>query len=90
MIESEVGMVALIEQIHGQEVRTYISVKVASKLVGYNQQYLRRLLRQGKLGGIKVGQVWLLEVISFDTYLTLLNRVLDRRCGPRTKGTKIN
>ena len=61
-------MVALIGQIHGQEVRTYISVKVASKLVGNNQQYLRRLLRQGKLGGIKVGQVWLLEVISFDTY----------------------
>jgi excisionase family DNA binding protein len=59
-------------------------VKEASILVGYSQQYLRRLLRQKKLGGIKVGQVWLLEVISLDTYLALFNRVLDRRSGPRT------
>jgi hypothetical protein len=46
-------MIALIRQIQGQEVRTYIPVKVASKLAGYNQQCLRRLLRQRKLGGIK-------------------------------------
>jgi len=39
--------------------------------------------------GIKVGQVWLLEVISLDTYLTLLKGMLDRRCGPRTKGMEI-
>jgi excisionase family DNA binding protein len=83
-------MFSLIRQYQGQEARTYILVKEASKLVGYSQQYLRRLLRQGKLGGIKVGQIWLLDVISLDTYLTLLARVLDRRCGPRIKGTKIN
>ena len=83
-------MISLIGNYQGQETGTYIPVKEASKLIGYSQQYLRRLLRQEKLGGIKVGQVWLLEVISLDTYLALLNRVLDRRCGPRTKGTKIN
>jgi excisionase family DNA binding protein len=83
-------MISLIRQYQGQEVRTYMLVKEASKLVGYSQQYLRRLLRQEKLRGIKVGQVWLVEVISLDSYLALLNRVLDRRCGPRTKGTKIN
>jgi hypothetical protein len=83
-------MISLIRQYHGQEARTYILVKEASKLAGYSQQYLRRLLRQEKLRGIKVGQVWLSEVISFDTYLSLFNRGLDRRCGPRTKGMKIN
>lgn len=81
-------MIALIGQVQGQEVRTYILVKVASGLIGYNQQYIRRLLRLGKLGGIKVGQVRLLEVISLETCLALLNGLQDRRCGPRTKGNK--
>jgi excisionase family DNA binding protein len=81
-------MISLIGQYQGQKARTYIPVKEASKLIGYSNQYLRRLLRQEKLQGIKVGQVWLLEVISIDAYLALLNRALDRRCGPRTKGMK--
>jgi excisionase family DNA binding protein len=81
-------MISLIRQFQGQEVRTYIPVKEASKLFGYSQQYLRRLLRQGKLREIKVGQVWLLEVISLDTYLDTINRVMDRRYGSRTKGSK--
>jgi len=83
-------MISLIGQHQGQEARTYIPVKQALNLVGYSQQYLRRLLRRKKLMGIKVGQVWLLEVISLDTSLTLLNGMLDRRCRPRTKGMEIN
>ena len=76
-------MIYLIKQIDGHEAQTYIPVKEASKSVGYSQQYLRRLLRQEKIGGIKVGQVWLLEVISLDNYLALLDRLRDRRCGLR-------
>ena len=37
----------------------YVSVQVAGKYSGYSLQYLRRLLRNGKLGGIKIGQLWL-------------------------------
>jgi len=67
-------MISLIRQYQEKEARTYILVKEVSKSVGYSQQYLRRLLRQEKLGGIKVGQTWLLEVISLDAYLALFNR----------------
>jgi len=38
----------------------------------------------------KAWNAWLFEIVSFDAYLTLLKRLLDRRCGHRTKGTKIN
>jgi excisionase family DNA binding protein len=77
-------MISLIRPLQGQAAQTYIPAKEASKLVGYSKQYLRRLLRQEKLGGIKVGQVWLLEVISINTYFTSVNRLLDKRYGPRT------
>ena len=33
----------------------------AAEYSGYNEQYLRRLLRAGRLEGIKIGQVWLIE-----------------------------
>lgn len=82
-------MISLIQQDSGQEVRTYIPVKEALKLVGYSQQYLRRIIRQEKLRGIKVGQVWLLNVISLDTHLTLINRLQDKRYGPRIEGIRI-
>jgi len=57
-------------------------VKEASKLVGYSQQYLRRLLRQEKLGGIKVGQVWLVDKGDLDVYLEQAQNVTDQRFGP--------
>jgi hypothetical protein len=47
-------MFALIGKSRNKKGRTYIPVKAACKLSGYNQQYLRRLLRQEKLGGIYV------------------------------------
>ena len=35
----------------------HISVKAAAEFSGYSIQYLRRLLRDGRLEGIKIGQV---------------------------------
>jgi hypothetical protein len=32
-------------------------IQAAAELTGYNIQYLRRLLRYGKLEGIKIGQI---------------------------------
>jgi hypothetical protein len=57
-----------------KKVRTHIPEKAACKLSGYNQQYLRRLLRQEKLGGIKVDQVWLIETLSLENHLLLRNQ----------------
>jgi|GEM_PF-581842 len=59
-------------------VNNCISVKAAAGSTGYSQQYLRRLLRSGKLTGLKLGQVWLIELDSFEDYLVLIpeyNRV---------------
>lgn len=37
------------------------SVKAAAEYSGCNEQYLRRLLRAGRLEGVKIGQVWLIK-----------------------------
>lgn len=76
-------MFPLIGHTNGEKVQTYIPVKTACKLSGYNQQYLRRLLRQEKLVGIKVGQVWLIEALSLENHMSLPKQERDRRYGPR-------
>ena len=60
-----------------------ISVKDAAYHSGYNIQYLRRMLRSGALEGIKIGQMWLIEMESLETYLQHVESTLDRRCGPK-------
>ena len=54
-------------------VSNHISVKSAATLSGYSLQYIRRLLRTDRLSGMKVGQVWLVEIESLKEYL---NRAL--------------
>ena len=61
----------------------YLTVKLAAKISGYNQQYLRRLLRRGKLRTIKIGQIWLIDSRSFLDYLKLANHSNDNRFGPQ-------
>ena len=61
----------------------HISVKAAAEHSGYSLQYLRRLLREGLLEGIKIGQVWLIKIPSLDAYLKYAISMGDRRCGPR-------
>jgi excisionase family DNA binding protein len=61
-----------------------ITVEAAAAKTGYNLQYLRRLLRSGKLQGVKIGQVWLIKINSLENYLSQNEDRRDRRCGPRT------
>ena len=61
----------------------YLTVEAASELSGYNIQYLRRLLRAGKLASIKVGQMWLIQIDSFEGYLRSVGQKDDRRYGPK-------
>ncbi len=60
-----------------------ISVKSAVAFSGYSLQYLHRLLRTGKLGGLKIGQLWLIDYAALETYLGKVNEVSDRRFGPK-------
>lgn len=66
-----------------QVVNNHVSVNAASFCSGYSQQYLRRLLRSGKLTGLKLGQVWLIELGSFDEYLDKARNSQDQRFGPQ-------
>ena len=60
-----------------------ISVKAAAFISGYNMQYLRRLLRNGRLTGMKLGQTWLIDKGTFEVYLENANRTQDKRFGSR-------
>jgi hypothetical protein len=70
-------------EVAGVVLNQHISVKAAAECSGYSIQYLRRLLRNGYLEGTKIGQVWLIEMASFDCYLRNGHMRRDRRCGPR-------
>ena len=61
----------------------HISVQAAAEVTGYNSQYLRRLLRAGKLAGIKIGQVWLIQMASLEKYFNRAEQTIDNRCGPK-------
>ena len=60
-----------------------LSVRAAAEYSGYNAQYLRRLLRAGRLEGIKIGQVWLIKLASVGAHLRKGQIVQDRRYGPQ-------
>lgn len=66
-----------------QIIVNHISVQVATEMSGYNAQYIRRLLRGGKLQGVKVGQVWLIDLSTLKTYLINVVNSDDLRCGPK-------
>jgi excisionase family DNA binding protein len=61
----------------------FVPVKTAATLTGYNLQYLRRLLRAGKLEGVKIGQVWLIRASSLQNHLDRSYGSPDHRLGPR-------
>jgi excisionase family DNA binding protein len=63
--------------------KTHLTVQMAAEVSGYNAQYLRRLLRAGKLKGDKIGQIWLIRKESFEAFLLLGEGANDRRFGPK-------
>ncbi len=60
-----------------------ISVQAAGFRSGYNVQYLRRLLRDGRLTGMKLGQTWLIDKRTFEAYLENATHTQDKRFGPK-------
>jgi hypothetical protein len=61
----------------------HLSVRAASQHFGYNEQYLRRLLRAGRLHGVKIGQVWLIKLNSLEAHLRRAQLSQDQRYGPQ-------
>ena len=67
----------------GVVLERHLSVKAAAEYFGYNEQYLRRLLRAGRTQGVKIGQVWLIRLASIEAHLRKGQTVQDRRFGPQ-------
>ena len=61
----------------------YITVKTAADMSGYNDQYLRRLLRGNILKSKRLGQLWLIDRNGFIEYLTHARMSTDKRFGPQ-------
>lgn len=61
------------------------SIKEASKKTGYNEEYLRRLIRRGKIEAVRIGPAYLIRVSSLDRYLKEMQLSGDARMGPRPK-----
>ncbi len=40
----------------------HVTVQAAADVTGYNIQYVRRILRSGVLEGVKIGQMWLIDL----------------------------
>ena len=69
------------EGLTGMVLDKHTSVNAAAEHFGYNQQYLRRLLRVGRLDGIKIGQVWLINLASLEEHPRKGQSAQDRRWG---------
>ena len=63
----------------------YVTIRFAMEHSGYCEQYIRRLVRNGRLCAIKAGCTWLIEIASLDVYLRDAQRSNDKRRGPRRK-----
>ena len=76
-------MVSSFKAVSSQVLNNHISVPTAASYSGYSTQYLRRLLRTGKLEGIKIGQMWLVDKGSIDIYIEQAQDATDQRFGPK-------
>ena len=76
-------MISLNHQTSPIVLNNLISVKKSAECSGYSQQYVRRLLRTGKRAGLKLGQVWLIQMESFEAYLANAENSKDHRFGPK-------
>jgi len=61
---------------------SHVTVQEATGISGYSAQYLRRLLRAGKLEGSRKGQTWRINQASLITYLYTAISSNDLRYGP--------
>ena len=66
----------------------FVTVREVSRISGYSKQYLRRLLRNGKIEGHKHGSLWLIKYLDVIQYLGKSDNSDDLRFGSRKLRTK--
>ena len=63
----------------------WITIQDACQMTGYNAEYLRRLIRNGKVKAQKVSIVWVVDQVSLQEYISLNQDTTDRRRGPKER-----
>jgi hypothetical protein len=66
----------------------WLTIQQASRLSGYHAEYLRIIIRAGKLMARKFGPVWAVNKKSLLSYLQVAEKSEDRRHGPKPVGKK--
>ncbi|MEI7847321.1 MAG: helix-turn-helix domain-containing protein [Chloroflexota bacterium] len=61
----------------------WLTVQDAAKLSGYHAEYLRLLIRDGKLKAHKFGPIWAISKFSLLAYLEIAHKSDDGRQGPK-------
>jgi excisionase family DNA binding protein len=63
----------------------WITVQDAAKLSNYHAEYIRTLIRDGKIDAHKFGPVWAISKTSLLNYLQRAEKSVDGRHGPKFK-----
>jgi excisionase family DNA binding protein len=61
----------------------WLTVQEAAKISGYHAEYLRLLVREGKLSAKKFGPLWAISKFSLLAYLEIARKSDDGRQGPK-------
>jgi excisionase family DNA binding protein len=81
----------LMTDIHDEEqrpkhpVEDYMTLRQAIRLSGYNDQYLRRMAKEGRIHALKFGQFWMISRRSLEAFMNRANTrgETDQRFGPK-------
>lgn len=64
---------------------SWITIHDACQMTGYNAEYLRRLIRNGKVKAQKVSIVWVVDPVSLIEYISQNQDTTDKRRGPKDR-----
>ena len=63
----------------------WITVQDAARLSGYHAEYVRLLIREGRLTAKKFGPLWAISKYSLLAYLDTARKSDDGRLGPKVR-----
>ena len=68
---------------HPKGLPPWMTTQEAAEHSGYDIEHVRRLARQGKIGAVKKGRDWWIDVEQFTAYLNTMLDSEDGRAGPK-------
>lgn len=68
---------------HLKDLHLWMTTQEAAEYSGYDVEHVRRLARQGKIGAVKKGRDWWIDVEQFTAYLNMMLESEDGRAGPK-------